>query len=101
MTITIYVTFPNSAEAKKIINSLLKKRLVACANFWPIKSAYWWQAKIQNDDEIAAFLKTKKENWEKVKAEIKKMHSDQVPCIEKITTEANKEYETWIKDITK
>ena len=74
MGITVYVTYPNLKEAKKITNHLLKKKLVACANFWPIKSMYWWKGKIENDNEVVAILKTRKENWNKVKTEIKKMH---------------------------
>lgn len=101
MGITIYVTYPNFKEAKKITDHLLTKKLAACVTFFPVKSKFWWQGKINQANEVATLLKTKKENWEKVKREIKKMHSYRVPCIEKIITEANKEYETWIKDITK
>ena len=99
--ITIYVTYKNLAEAKKIVNHLLKKRLIACANFFPIKSAYWWQGKIVNNNEVVSILKTPKKNWNKVKAEIKKMHSYKVPCIEKMEVEAGIDYENWVKKVTK
>jgi len=99
--VTIYVTHKNLAQAKKVANHLLKKRLIACANFWPIKSAYWRKGKIQNDNEIVTILKTKKENWPKIKTEIKKIHPYEVPCIEKINVEADIDYEDWIKRITK
>jgi len=101
MGITIYVTYPNLKEAKKIANHLLKRRLIACANFWLIKSAYWWKGKIQNDNEVVTILKTKKENWPKIKTEIKKIHPYEVPCIEKINVEANRNYEDWINAVTK
>ncbi|MFA5022255.1 MAG: divalent cation tolerance protein CutA [Patescibacteria group bacterium] len=101
MPIEIYVTFPNRLEAEKITNQLLKNRLVACATFFPITSRYWWQGKLSRSKEIAAFLITTNKNWLKTKTEIKKMHSYQVPCIKKIKFEANKEYENWVKDVTK
>ena len=99
--ITIYVTYKNLAEAEKIANYLLKKRLIACANFFPIKSTHWWKGKIVNGNEVVSIFKTQKKNWTKVKTEIKKMHSYQVPCIEKMEVEANIDYENWVKKVTK
>ncbi len=94
--IIIYVTHKNLEEAEKITSHLLQKKLIACANLFPIKSAYWWEGKIESSDEVVSILKTKKENWEKVKLEIKKVHPYKVPCIMKIDVEANKDYEDWI-----
>jgi len=101
MGITIYVTHKNQAEAEKIADYLLKKKLIACATFFPIKSKFWWQGKIQRANEIVTLLTTKKQNWLKVKAEIKKLHSYQVPCIEKTEFIDNDDYEDWIKKVTK
>ncbi len=94
--IAVYVTYPNLKEAKRISTYLLKKKLIACANIFPIKSVYWWKGKIENSDEFISILKTRKENWKKVREEIQKMHSYEVPCITKQDVSANKEYEDWI-----
>jgi periplasmic divalent cation tolerance protein len=99
--IILYVTNPDLKTAKKIGNALLKKKLIACANYFPITSGYWWKGKIANDKEIVALLKTKKENWVKVKKEAAKMHPYEVPCIIKLNVSANKEYEKWVKKSTK
>lgn len=99
--IIIYVTNSNLKEAKKLASHLLKKRLIACANFFPITSSFWWNGKIDNPKEIVSLLKTKKENWTKVKSEIKKIHPYKVPCIMKINVESNKDYESWINQETK
>jgi periplasmic divalent cation tolerance protein len=99
--IIIYVTHKNLKEAKKISSHLLKKRLIACVNFFPIESNYWWNNKITNSKEIISLLKTKKENWLKVKSEVKKIHPYTTPCIMKFDVEANDDYEKWInKEIT-
>lgn len=94
--ILIYVTHPDLQTAKKIANILLKKRLIACANFFPIKSTYWWKRRLEKSSEVVSLLKTKKGNWIKVKREIEKFHPYEVPCIIKIEVEANKPYEDWI-----
>ena len=100
MTIIIYSTFKNRLEAEKIITHLLNKKLVACANLFPIKSIYFWKSRMVNNNEVAALLKTTEKNWTKIKNEIKKLHSYEVPCIEKIKVETEKNYGQWIKTIT-
>lgn len=98
--ILVYVTYPNIAEANKAIAHLLEKKLIACANTFPIKATSCWTGKIEGCDEIASIMKTKKENWEKIKDEIKKIHSYKAPCIIKIDAEANEDYEKWIDSET-
>ncbi len=94
--IIIYVTHENEDNAKKITSHLLKKKLIACANFFPIVSAYWWEGKVENSNETVSILKTKKENWGKVKSEIQKIHPYETPCIIKINVESNDDFDSWI-----
>jgi periplasmic divalent cation tolerance protein len=99
--IIVYITHKNMNEAKKVADYLLKKRLIACVNYFPIKSAYWWKRKITNSKEIVSLVKTKRENWNKIKEEIKKIHPYETPCVMKLNVEANEDYEKWIEDETK
>jgi len=80
---------------------LLQKKLISCANFFPVQSSFWWKGKIDSSEEIVSICKTKKENWEKVKSEVKKIHSYETPCIIKIDAEANEEFWSWVKSETK
>ena len=98
--ILVYVTYPDIKEANKVISHLIQKKLIACANTFPIKATSCWTGKIEECDEIVSILKTKKENWEKIKDEIKKIHSYKVPCIMKLDAEANEDYEKWINSET-
>lgn len=100
-TVIIYTTFPNLKTAKTISAELLKSRLIACANFFPIQSAYWWKNKITNSKEIATIMKTSKKNWVKVKSAIIKLHPYKTPCILKIEVEANEDYAAWINAETR
>ncbi|MFA5796941.1 MAG: divalent-cation tolerance protein CutA [Candidatus Woesearchaeota archaeon] len=99
--IILYITHKNIREAKKIVNHLLEKKLIACANFFPIESSYWWNGKIENNKEIVSLIKTKKENWKKVESAVKKIHPYKTPCIMKLTVEANSDYELWISKETR
>lgn len=94
--ILIYTTHKNLAAAKKVAGRLLKKRLIACANFWPVTSSYLWRGRIESEKEVVALLKTKNENWGKAKKEIEKIHPDEVPCIIRLTAEASEKFKKWI-----
>ncbi len=99
--ISVYITCKDEKEAVKISEHLLKKRLIACSNIFPIRSMYWWKEKITNDNEIVMLVKTPDENYEKIKKEVKKLHSYDIPCILKFDIEANNEYKEWVKKETK
>ena len=95
--IFVYITNPTKKEAKKIANRLLKKKLIACANVFPINSLYWWEGKIVDENEFVLIAKTSDANFEKVKKEVEKIHSYKIPCIIKIPVSSNKEYFDWLK----
>lgn len=94
--IAIYVTHKNMEEAEKITTHLLQQKTIACVNYFPIKSSYQRQWQIESSEEVVSLLKTRTENWEKVKKEIEKTHPYETPCIMKMNVEANDEYEQWI-----
>ena len=90
-----YITCKNKKEAIKISKHLLKKRIIACSNMFPINSLYWWKNKIVNDKEFVMIAKTTEKNFNILKKEVKKMHSYEIPAILKIKADANKEYLKW------
>lgn len=94
--IVIYITHKNIKEAKKVTSHLLSKKLIACANFFPIESSYWWKGEIESSNEIVSLVKTKKERWDEIKEEVKKIHPYETPCIMKFEVEANEDYESWL-----
>lgn len=91
----LYITCKGRKEAERVSMHLLRKRLIACANIFPIRSMYRWNRKIVKGNENVVIAKTKDKNFKRVVAEIKRVHSYQIPCILKIGAEANKEYERW------
>ncbi len=94
----INCTTATKEDAVKIAKHLVDKKLIACCNIIPsIQSIYRWNNELNEDDETLMIMKTKTELYEKVEAEIKKLHSYEVPEI--ICTpiiEGNSEYLNWI-----
>jgi periplasmic divalent cation tolerance protein len=93
----VYITCKDKKEGKKISRLLLEKRIIACANSFPIESSYWWKGKIVNDNEYAILAKTLKKNYAKIQKEVKKIHSYDIPCICMIDAKSNKQYDAWIR----
>lgn len=95
--IIVYTTHPNEVSATKLSNYLVENKYVACANIFPIKSAYWWKGAVESDKEYVSILKTIHENWEALQSKIEAVHPYKVPCILKLEAEANQSYEDWIR----
>ncbi len=79
--IIIQTTCEDKTQARKIARVLVEQKLAACVQMSKIESFYLWQNKFCNDDEVLLSIKTKKENFEKIKSKIKELHSYDVPEI--------------------
>lgn len=96
--IAVYMTFANEEEAKNIGDRLLKERLVACINIFPIKSSYWWHDRIQHSEEFAVIAKTEKEKFGKIKEVVRSVHSYETPTIVAFRiTAGDKDYLDWVR----
>lgn len=97
----IYITTSNQIEAEKIAEALIKEKLAACVNYFPIKSIFRWKGKIQKENEIAMIVKTKAKLVDKITKRVKEIHSYETPCIISLSIEkGNKEFLKWIDDNT-
>jgi len=99
MYIVVLITSPKS-HAKKIAESLLSKKLIACANIIKrVDSLFWWQKKIDGAKESLIIIKTKKNLFVKLVKAVKAMHPYQVPEIIALPIlSGNKEYLEWIDE---
>lgn len=98
----LYLPCKNSEEAKKICTALLKDKLIACGNLHATRSFYWWNNKIEEEDEVILFAKTRKELQGKVEKKVRALHSYSVPCILWLPIHAiNPDYKKWVEGVTK
>ena len=98
LMISVYITCKSMAEAKRIAAKLLESKLIACANIFPVESMFIWEGKLKKEKEAAMFCKAKKENFGKIKEEVKKLHSYEVPCIVAFGwAESSKEFSDWVE----
>lgn len=79
--IFVITTVAGEAEAEKISDTLIGEKLIACANFFPIKSRYWWKGKLEEQSEVMVILKTLKEKYPQIEMRIRQLHSYEIPEI--------------------
>ena len=104
MTYSLILSNTNSIEnAKLIANTLIKDKLAACVNIVPqIKSIYYWNNEITEDDEYMMLIKTKNELFSEVKEKITQLHPYEVPEIISVNiSEGSDNYLQWINNCTK
>lgn len=97
--ILVYITNPTKKEAERIAGRLLDKKLIACANIFPIESFYWWKGRKKKDNEFVLIGKTLENNFKKIEKETEKIHSYETPCVLKIQAVANGKYYKWLKSV--
>jgi periplasmic divalent cation tolerance protein len=96
----IVTTTQNKEEAVKIVRSLLKERLIACANILgPVSSLFWWQGKIDEENEFLIFMKSRKSLFERISKRVTEIHSYDVPEIILLPIiEGSPPYLDWLRD---
>lgn len=96
----IYITCKDKSEAKKIAKELLTKKIIACANIYDeVTSYYRWKEEIKKDKEAILICKTTNSFVDKVKQNVKELHSYECPCVLVSPIETgNQDYINWIKE---
>ena len=94
--VLIYSTFESEKDAQKVAGTLLKKKLIGCAVFFPAQSMYWWKGAITTGPETILLMKTTKSLAVKAKKEIALKHPYEVPCILDWPAGVNTSYLNWL-----
>ena len=96
--VQIQTAVNSKEEAQRLADAILKGKLAACIQMFPILSNYWWEDKIEESEEFILLIKTKEDNYKKIEELIKKLHTYEVPEILSIPISAiSSEYFNWIK----
>lgn len=98
--IVFYVPCKDEQGARRIGDALLKERLVACYNIFPIQSAYHWQGAIESEGETVLILKTQTALVQRVEDSVVLLHTYDTPCVMHWEVSANADYEAWIRQET-
>ena len=98
--VLVLTTAGSEAEARKIANQLVERRLAACVNVIPqIQSVYRWQGKVETAEEFLLVIKTTRTRSADVQAAIRELHSYDLPeCVVISMEDGSAEYLRWIEE---
>ncbi len=86
----LVITTCKKEDEEKIKNALLNERCAACISSFEVKSKYIWRDKIEEENEIMLFIKTK--DYKRAEEIIRKNHSYEIPEIIAIEIKGYEEY---------
>ncbi|MGB2905609.1 MAG: divalent-cation tolerance protein CutA [Candidatus Aminicenantaceae bacterium] len=100
--IVVLSTVPDIATGRKIARGILEERLAACVNIsGPLESLYWWEGKIQQDQEHLLVIKTRTELFPRLEEAVQGLHPYDVPEIIALPIEqGSSSYLEWIESET-
>lgn len=101
----VLVTCGSIAEARKIAQMIVKKRLAACVNILttPVESVYRWKVKVEKAREHLLLIKTGPRQLKGLEKEVLRLHSYNTPeFIALPVSGGSSKYLSWIaRSLTK
>jgi periplasmic divalent cation tolerance protein len=97
--IVVFVTAADVADAGRIAETLVEKRLAACVQIMPeMESVYRWQGKVERQREVLLIAKTTQSQFEELEKEVRILHSYETPEIVAFPlTAGSTPYLEWLK----
>lgn len=78
----VLTNLPDRATAEKLADALIEKRVAACINILaPCRSVYRWQGAVQHDEEHPVLIKSTREAYPALEAQIRALHPYELPEI--------------------
>ena len=79
MPLVVLITAPRG-RGGEVARALVERRLAACVNVVPgLRSIYWWQGKIEEDEEELLIVKTCESKLADLERTVKEVHPYSVP----------------------
>ncbi|MBI4873237.1 MAG: divalent-cation tolerance protein CutA [Acidobacteria bacterium] len=80
--IVVLCTCGSAGEAERVSSALVESRAAACVNIVPgLTSVYRWQGAVERASEWLLVIKSRRELFPKIRAEIERLHSYETPEI--------------------
>ena len=96
--VVVLSTAGSQAEAARIAEELLERRLAACVNIvGRIQSFYLWHEKLQRDEEFLMIVKTCRAKLDQVRDAVRELNSYELPEFIALPVEGGSdEYLHWV-----
>ena len=100
--IVIYCTVPEKKLAENITRLIMKHKLAACVSMIEnVKSVFSYEGKVCKEKEHLMMIKTRRENYGKIKLLIEELHVYQIPEIIALpVVDCSEKYLKWLAQET-
>ncbi|HOL21749.1 MAG TPA: divalent-cation tolerance protein CutA [bacterium] len=99
--IQVFTTTGSRKDAEKIAEELVKNKLAACVQIFPVSSIYRWKGRIDRSREYLCIIKSKGGLYKKIEETIKEIHPYEVPEIISFPiSSGSKDYLEWLAEET-
>jgi len=96
----IYTTCRDVSQAKELGRKIIKARVAACVNIWPIESLYFANDELKEDNEAVLLIKTNESKVAEITNFLIKHHTYTVPLVATINVHRlNREYKSWMEEV--
>ena len=97
--IVVLTSCAAEADAERLARALVAGRLAACVNVVPgVRSFYHWKGEIESSEEFLLIVKTSRDLFPALRAEMEKLHAYEVPELLALPVVAGAEnYLSWIE----
>jgi periplasmic divalent cation tolerance protein len=98
----VLTNLPDRAAAERLADALVEKRVAACINILaPCRSVFRWQGAVQHGEEHPVLIKTTREAYAALEAEIRAQHPYELPEIIAVPIERGlPAYLDWVAEET-
>ncbi|WP_431682256.1 divalent-cation tolerance protein CutA [Kitasatospora sp. KL5] len=95
----LVVTTTHDAEekARELAGLVVRERLAACAQVYPVASVYWWDGEVQSGPEWRIDFKTRAELADRLTAFVREHHGYETPEVVAVPVVAGSDaYLAWV-----
>jgi periplasmic divalent cation tolerance protein len=97
--IVVFTTCAVESDAERMARALVDGRLAACVSVVPgVRSFYHWKGETQSSEEFLLIVKTSRDLFDALRAEMEKLHPYEVPELLALPVVAGAEdYLIWLQ----
>ncbi len=97
----VFSTFAAEEDAARVVRVLVEERLIACANLLPgARSIYRWKGALQDEREVVALMKARKQDWAALLSRLHELHPYEVPEAVAVRVAAGApRYMAWLEEV--
>jgi periplasmic divalent cation tolerance protein len=93
----VVTTVGTVEQARTLAQTMVERRLAACAQITAIESFYRWQGQVEHEPEYRVLFKTRAELYASLETAIRDQHPYELPAIHALpTAQAYGPYAEWV-----